>query len=135
MNFFFCHGFLWLDVCLGLEPSLAQSKAKIKWKDTLVKPTCPNWREGREGPCTFFMLYLGIRLTAEEKSRETSVRVSERRLTEQRWARFVKSNWRSFFFVVSNNRLTPVAHRLCVKRSGSTLYQRIYLQSCRNNRS
>jgi hypothetical protein len=41
---FICGGFLWLDVCLGSEPSLAQSKAKIKrlWTDTLVKLPCLN---------------------------------------------------------------------------------------------
>lgn len=95
MTFFILGGILWLDVCLGFEPSLAQSKARIKrpWTDTLVKPPCLKCVcvcVERGGEARAPSLRLG-KITGNLR------KVSERRINKQLWGRFIKANWSPFF--------------------------------------
>lgn len=93
---------LWVSLvgCLsgfGAQSGALESQNQATVERPFGEADLPELAGGERGAVPLFVLYLGVRLTAEEKSRETSVRVSERRLTEQRWPRFVKSNWRPFF--------------------------------------
>jgi len=120
--------FVWMAVWVLVQIGAVARRKLLT--DTFVRPLCRNggrWRGGRAGLPRLCVICRGIRLTTEEISRITSVRVSKRCVAEHCSARFINSTET----VSSTDLLTPVALGLRIRPQASNLNPRRYLLSCR----